>query len=101
MNLVFLSEAKDELIDAIEYYETKQEGLGIRFNTEVDFHLIWILQNPATPRLRKNAYRRVNLKVFKHYIAYIIRENRIWILAIAHGRTKPEYWIERIKNPKS
>ena len=51
--------------------------------------------NAAIPRLRKGGYRRVNLKVFPFYIAYIIREDTLWIIAIAHSHRKPEYWIKR------
>jgi len=42
-------------------------------------------------------YRRVNLRIFPYYIAYIIRSNGLWILAIAHTHRRPEYWIEREK----
>ena len=49
------------------------------------------------PRLRPRGYRRVNLKVFGYYIAYDIWADTIWILAIAHARRRPEYWIGRRK----
>jgi len=42
-----------------------------------------------------SGYRRVNLKTFPYYIAYIVREDTLWILAIAHSHSKPEYWILR------
>ena len=41
------------------------------------------------------AESRVNLKVFPYYIAYVIHSGIIWILAIAHGARRPEYWLER------
>jgi toxin ParE1/3/4 len=49
-------------------------------------------------RLRVGGYRRVNLKKFRHYIAYLQIGTTIWILAIAHGHRKPEFWIERKQN---
>jgi hypothetical protein len=45
--------------------------------------------------LRPGGYRRVNLKVFPHYIAYAQVGEAIWILAIAHAHSEPEYWIDR------
>ena len=30
------------------------------------------------------------------YIAYIERQEVLWILAIAHSHRKPEYWIKRM-----
>jgi hypothetical protein len=43
----------------------------------------------------RGGYRRVNLRTFPYYIAYIVHENTLWILAVAHSHRKPEYWIER------
>ena len=95
MKKVFLRQALDEFNDAIEYYEEKQAGLGLRFKDEVVRHVKWILENSLVPRLREGGYRRVNLRVFPYNIAYIVRENTLWILAIAHNHRKPEYWINR------
>ena len=97
MNIVILQQAFEELKDAIAYYEEQQSGLGLKFKEEADQHINWILSNPTVSRLRKRSYRRVNLKVFPYYIAYIIRGEILWILAIAHGHRKPEYWINREK----
>ncbi len=91
----FLRQALDEFIDAINYYEERQAGLGLRFKNEVDRHVKWILENPLVPRRRSGGYRRVNVKVFPYNIAYIIRGDTLWILAIAHNHRKPEHWIKR------
>jgi hypothetical protein len=48
---------------------------------------------PEIPRLRDGAYRRVNLASFPYYIAYFLKGETIWVLAIAHGHRKAEYWI--------
>jgi len=101
MKIIILQQAFKELNDAIAYYEGQQAELGRRLKDEVDQHINWILENSTVPQIRKGGYRRVNLKVFPYYIAYIIRENTLWIVAIAHGHRKPEYWIgtEKHKRP--
>lgn len=48
------------------------------------------------PRLRRN-YRRVNLRVFPFYVAYVAENDLIWVLAVAHGYRKPGYWSDRMK----
>ena len=95
MKKIVLQQAFEELNDAIVYYEEQQAGLGLRLKDEVDQHVNWILGNSTVPQIRRGGYRRVNLKVFPYYIAYIIREDTLWILAIAHGHRKPKYWIKR------
>ena len=95
MTIEVLPEARSELQDAVAYYEEQQSGLGKRLWLEVDWHVMWIAQNSELPRLRPGGYRRVNLRIFPYYIAYIIRGTKIWILAIAHAHCEPEYWVER------
>ena len=95
MKTIILQQAYEELNDAVEYYEEEQYGLGLRMMEEVDKHVHWILKNSTIPRVRKGGYRRVNLKTFPYYIAYIVHKNTLWLLAIAHGHRKPEYWIKR------
>lgn len=97
MTIEFLSEARSELIDAAAYYEGELNGLGQRFWDEVDQHITWIAGNHEVPRLRPGGYRRVNLKIFPYYIPYVVRDPVIWILAIAHGHSRPEHWVDRVK----
>jgi len=95
MTIVFLPQAADEFDDATAYYEDLQADLGRRFRDEVNRHIRWIVGHTDLPRLRAGGYRRINLKTFPYYIAYLQAGNKIWILAIAHGHRQPEYWIDR------
>ena len=95
MILQFLDEAATELADAIARYETTESGLGVRLKEEVKSVIDWIADQPELPRLRPEGYRRVNLKVFPYYIAYLLHAEVIWVLAIAHSARLPEYWIRR------
>jgi plasmid stabilization system protein ParE len=92
-----LQEAEDELNEAIGYYEEIEAGLGLRLKEETRAAISWIVANPLLSRVRSKGYRRVNLRVFPYYIAYFVWDDRIWILAVAHGRRRPEYWMERKK----
>ncbi len=97
MNLEILHEAEAELNAAVAYYEDIQAGLGVRLKEEARAVIRWIARNPKVARPRPKGYRRVNLKVFQHYIAYLIVADTIWIIAIADGRRLPEYWLKRRK----
>ena len=72
MKVEILQEAEDELNAAVAYYEAVEAGLGMRLKEETRAVIQWIARNPEVPRLRSNDYRRVNLKVFQHYVAYFI-----------------------------
>ena len=96
MTQTTLEQAERELVASVAYYESREPGLGSRFRDEVEDVVNWILRFPEVPRLRQKGYRRVNLRTFPHYVAYVIRGDTIWIVAIAHGHQRPEYWVKRI-----
>jgi plasmid stabilization system protein ParE len=95
MRIVIVLEAETELRESIEYFELNNPGLGIRFKEEVRQAVTWINEHPWLPRVRSKGYRRINLKVFPYYIAYLADQEKIWILAVAHSRRRPEFWIDR------
>ncbi len=47
MKVQFTSEARDDLFEAAEYYESKEEGLGSRFRNEVSKILGTVASSPA------------------------------------------------------
>ena len=96
MTLIILGEAEQDFAESIAYYESKEPGFGWRFRNEVAEAMERISRDPELARLRPKGYSRVNLHAFPHYIAYIIRGDTIWIVAIAHGYRRPEFWIGRI-----
>ena len=95
MNIQFVDEAQWEFLDAISDYEEARSGLGRRFKDEVDRCVLWIADHPELYRLRPGDYRLINLRVFPYYIPYIVREETLWVLAVAHASRKPHYWISR------
>ncbi|ETR71975.1 MAG: hypothetical protein OMM_07783 [Candidatus Magnetoglobus multicellularis str. Araruama] len=72
MNIIILDEAHNELLDAIDFYENKSFGLGLKLKDEIDKYVKWITQNYDSPRLRKGLYRRVNLNIFPYYVLKIV-----------------------------
>ena len=97
MNLEFFPEAKEELIGAALEYEGRQSGLGWRFRQEIRQVIDWIVEHPFVLRERACGYRRLNCPVFQHYVAYIVRGETIFIVAVAHGRQFPDYWRARMR----
>lgn len=95
MTIRFVEEAQSEFLDAISDYEEACAGLGRRFKEEVDRSVLWVADHADLYRLRSGLYRRFNLRIFPYYIAYIVRAETLWVLAVAHGSRKPLYWIAR------
>lgn len=85
MTIRFVEEAQREFLDAISYYEKSRAGFGRRSREEVDRSILWVADHPELYRLRPHSYRSINLRVSPYYIPYIVREQILWVLAIAHG----------------
>lgn len=51
MDIVFIEEAKLELLDAISYYRSANPDLGRRFKEELERSLVCIGENPELHRI--------------------------------------------------
>ena len=91
MTIRFVEEAQDEFLYAISYYEDARIGLGHRLKVEVDCCVARIAAHPNLYRVRANGCRRINLRVFPYYLAFIVRGDALWVLAVSHARSKPSY----------
>ena len=94
---VFNRLAEHELSEAAERYEAESPGLGLRFSEEVRHGIILLTRHPeAAPKIHGNI-RRLVLPKFPYSLMYRPLEDRsgIRILAVAHHKRKPAYWIRR------
>ena len=96
MKVIFDEIAKWELDDAIDYYERKRLGLGLRFEREVRKGISRIVMNPDAWQIETNSIRRYLLHKFPFKIIYSVEPAYIYIIAIAHCHRRPHYWIDRL-----
>ena len=100
MNLRVHESAEQELLEGAEWYEDKQSGLGEQFVDEYQLAILRILAAPMsfarleTTRTRRNI-RRCFLKRFPYYVAYEIKGDEMVVLAIAHTKRRPNYFLRR------
>jgi hypothetical protein len=95
VKVVFVKEAQQEFLEAITHYEEARSGLGQRFKEEVVRCTIWIAEHPEVLRSRRSGCRRINLKIFPYYLPFVVREQALWVIAVAHSSRSPHYWISR------
>lgn len=97
LTIQFNKEARQELLNAIDYYESKQKGLGLHFNTTVNQTISKILAFPKVFPIVYNDKRKAVLKPYPYLIIYEyeIKEGVIYILSIFHSRQDPIIWKKR------
>jgi plasmid stabilization system protein ParE len=88
MNLRIHRLAVAEIDREVDYYESRQAGLGRELEDEIDTAFSVILRFPdAAPQWRDRPDRRVTLlDRFPFQIPYQIAEATIVVLALAHTR---------------
>lgn len=96
MNQVtILSEAKQELLDALSYYESKAQRLGLDFVKEVRASIERIKRFPESYAKRSDGTQRCLINRFPYLVVYLYQSHHVWIVAIAHCKRKPLYWKDR------
>jgi toxin ParE1/3/4 len=99
--LIILPEAEEELREAMRWYETRRAGLGLELVGVVERALVRIAETPAqfpgwpaAPR-----WRRAVLDRFPYAVVFEERAEGIEVVAVAHGKRRPGYWLARAHPP--
>jgi len=92
--VVFDPDARKEFLKAVQFYENCQKGLGQRFRIAIETSIEKISNNPFMYRILKVPFRRILLSKFPYAIIYSIEPDHIRIIAIAHTKRKPEYFLK-------
>ena len=94
--------AKAELHAAIAWYEAQMPGLGAELHAEVDAVLSKLAEGPGTgttvPSVSEGLQvRRVFTDRFPYAIVFMTWDETVDVIAVAHTRRKPGYWLDRTK----
>lgn len=97
MKVRFLQPARQELREAVEFFESRRSGLGLEFRDQVYAAVERIQDLPqAWPRLSTNT-RRCRVHQFPYGVIYEAGDEEIIIVAVAHSHREPLYWRSRIQ----
>ena len=94
MNLRFLDPAEEEMLEAARSYEDQAVGLGGRFLDEVEGCADLLLDRPYIGR-RIEEFRRFPLRKFPFSLIYALEDDDLVVVAVAHHRRRPGYWMGR------
>jgi plasmid stabilization system protein ParE len=88
------------MAEASRWYDAQQAGLGLDFLHSVGRVIARIETAPGVgspvPGVSDADIRRVLVRRFPYHVVYIELPDRAQILAVAHHRRRPRYWISRV-----
>ena len=82
-------EARTDIDDGRDWYESQQPGRGDEFLVEVAERILEIREQPHVSCLISRRVRAVKLKRSKFIIYFMIVNNVVKILAVQHARANP------------
>ena len=103
MRLELHPEARAELRSAALWYDEQRPGLGDEFISEISASLdrvrdalesypAWLGTRAEGPLIRKATIQR-----FPYVTAFEKHEQHVLVLAVAHAKRRPLYWLTRAK----
>jgi plasmid stabilization system protein ParE len=95
MKFRFHVEADQELMEARDWYARRSEVAAQAFVLEIDHAIDDILEAPLRYPTGRRGERRFVLDRFPYTILYRVREDHIFITAVAHQSRRPGYWRHR------
>ena len=97
MNYSFHPAAEAEFLEAVGYYESKVKGLGVAFIEEFETAAKLIAESPRAWQIElEQDIHRAHLRRFPLSIIYRESSGGFQVLAVAHDRRRPQYWLGRV-----
>ena len=103
MRLELHPEARSELRSAALWYDERRSGLGDEFIADVSAALDRVAQGPESypvwPGTRRTGslIRKATMQRYPYVIAFEKHEHHVLVLAVAHAKRRPLYWLTRAK----
>lgn len=95
-NIRFLTLAETEVDDAVFWYQKHSEDESLNFLAELNRAFLLISTHPqVAPQIRPGIHS-LSLRRFPYSLIYGLDNNLIVVIAVAHQRRKPQYWVDRL-----
>ena len=88
--------AKQDIMEVVDWYDFKKQGLGDRFYKELLSEFEKIIEHPKLYSFYKKDFRRAILKYFPYLIIFKVSKKEIIIYSIVYGGRDPELINKKI-----
>lgn len=98
--LLFDPRAQRDVDEAITYYAGVHPPAGVGLLDAIDHVLKLVCHHPDAGTLLRRGARKWPLSKFPYLIVYRVEGDDLVVLAIAHMRRRPGFWLERLRAPR-
>ncbi len=94
-SIIFTQAAREELIEAQDWYEGEATGQGRRLRQAIDALIERMSDNPRQfPAVFKNV-RRALLRRFPYSLFFVVEGDALIVIACFHASRDPSHWQKR------
>ncbi|WP_158855837.1 type II toxin-antitoxin system RelE/ParE family toxin [Lunatibacter salilacus] len=97
MRLEFSEEARLDIQETIDWYDSRKMGLGKEFLLSLDETINNLQNNPFQYPYQHNEVRRILLKRFPYQVMFVVANQNIGVLGVIHTSRNPTIWKKRAK----
>ena len=98
MKVRFLTLAQQEVDEAFVWFDERVEGKGVDFLDELDRVVRLVKTYPLASIEIEPEIRRCLFARFPYSLIYGIEDETVVVIAVAHNRRSPRYWVDRLKS---
>jgi len=96
VNVRFLTLAQQEVDEAVVWFDEQVDGKGMDFLDELDRVVRLVKSYPfASTEIEVNIRKRLFAR-FPYSLIYGIGGQTVVVIAVAHFRRAPRYWVDRL-----
>lgn len=92
MQIRFRPQARQEVLDAADWYRQRMPGLDREFLIEVDVAVKAAASRPLAFPAVEGSIRRVLVKRFPYTLVFDLLDDELVVLAVFHRRRQPVSW---------
>ena len=92
----YLPATREELDEAVAWYEGQQSGVGLRLVASVRQAIAELRDHPDSCPVVRDDVRRKRVRQFPYDLLFVIEDHVVLIVAVAHHHRNPDYWTDRL-----
>lgn len=96
MNVRFLTLAQQEIDEAVVWFDEQVDGKGMDFLNELRRVIRLVTAYPFASTEIEAGLRKRLFARFPYSLIYGLEARTIVVVAVAHSRRSPHYWLDRI-----
>ena len=95
---VFHPASQDEYDEILAHLGAEAPAVVEAFREELIRTVAFIEEHPEAATVERGRVRRKLLMRFPHELYYVVEPDRLRVLAVAHQKRRPGYWMDRLKS---